>query len=166
MIIMLNQNQIYYKIILCSLYSFILGWNDKFCLIVIRLKGLWVVWILILLQDNIDITLLNWELFYVLFLYALGTNWVTILCLLHLSIFGYLLINLFLPSLFTWGNRKMVAAATIVIMATAKKAQQIFFALYHSYNPHNPPGMHLDFQLSFEDCPRASPVSFDSHTMW
>ena len=34
----------------------------------------------------------------------------------------------------TGGNRKMVAAATIVSMATAKKAQQNVFALYHSYN--------------------------------
>ena len=29
----------------------------------------------------------------------------------------------------------MVAAATIVSMAAAKKAQQNVFALYHSYNP-------------------------------
>ena len=48
----------------------------------------------------------------------------------------------------------MAASATIVIMAVAKKAQQKVFALYHSYNPHNPPGMHLDFTLSFQDCPR------------
>ena len=34
----------------------------------------------------------------------------------------------------TGGNRTMVAAATIVIMAAAKKAQQNVFALYHSYN--------------------------------
>ena len=46
-----------------------------------------------------------------------------------------------------------------------KKAQQNVFALYHSYNPHNPPGMHLDFRLSFQDCRRASPALFDSHTM-
>ena len=32
------------------------------------------------------------------------------------------------------GNRTMVAAATIVSMAAAKKAQQNVFALYHSYN--------------------------------
>ena len=32
------------------------------------------------------------------------------------------------------GNRTMVAAATIVIMAAAKKAQQNVFALYRSYN--------------------------------
>ena len=35
---------------------------------------------------------------------------------------------------YTGGNRTMVAAATIVSMATAKKAQQNTFALYHSYN--------------------------------
>ena len=34
----------------------------------------------------------------------------------------------------TGGNRTMVTAATIVSMATAKKAQQNVFALYHSYN--------------------------------
>ena len=34
----------------------------------------------------------------------------------------------------TGGNRMMVAAATIVSMAAAKKAQQNVFALYHSYN--------------------------------
>ena len=34
----------------------------------------------------------------------------------------------------TGGNRAMVAAATIVSMAAAKKAQQNVFALYHSYN--------------------------------
>ena len=34
---------------------------------------------------------------------------------------------------FTGGNRTMVAAATIVIMAEAEKAQQNVFALYHSY---------------------------------
>ena len=34
----------------------------------------------------------------------------------------------------TGGNRTMVAAATIVIMAAAKKTQQNVFALYHSYN--------------------------------
>ena len=34
----------------------------------------------------------------------------------------------------TGGNRTMVAAATIVLMAAAKKAQQNVFALYHSYN--------------------------------
>ena len=34
----------------------------------------------------------------------------------------------------TGGNRTMVAAATIVSMAAAKKAQQNVFALYHSYN--------------------------------
>ena len=34
----------------------------------------------------------------------------------------------------TGGNRTMVAAATIVIMAAAKKALQNVFALYHSYN--------------------------------
>ena len=34
----------------------------------------------------------------------------------------------------TGGNRTMVAAATIVNMAAAKKAQQNAFALYHSYN--------------------------------
>ena len=33
---------------------------------------------------------------------------------------------------FTGGNRTMVAAATIVSMAAAKKAQQNVFALYHS----------------------------------
>ena len=33
-----------------------------------------------------------------------------------------------------WGNRTMVAAATIVGMAAAKKAQQNVFTLYHSYN--------------------------------
>ena len=33
-----------------------------------------------------------------------------------------------------WGNRTMVAAATIVSMAAAKKAQQNVFALYHAYN--------------------------------
>ena len=59
----------------------------------------------------------------------------------------------------------MVAAATIVIMAAAKKAQQNVFALYHSYNQHNPPGMHLDVRLSNPDCPRASPALFDSHTI-
>ena len=35
---------------------------------------------------------------------------------------------------FTGGNRTMAAAATIVSMAAAKKAQQNVFALYHSYN--------------------------------
>ena len=35
---------------------------------------------------------------------------------------------------YTGGNRTMVAAATIVSMAAAKKAQQNVFALYHSYN--------------------------------
>ena len=34
----------------------------------------------------------------------------------------------------TGGNRTIVAAATIVSMAAAKKAQQNVFALYHSYN--------------------------------
>ena len=34
----------------------------------------------------------------------------------------------------TRGDRTMVAAATIVSMAAAKKAQQNVFALYHSYN--------------------------------
>ena len=34
----------------------------------------------------------------------------------------------------TGGNHTMVAAATIVSMAAAKKAQQSAFALYHSYN--------------------------------
>ena len=34
----------------------------------------------------------------------------------------------------TGGNRTMVAAATIVSMAAAKKAQQNVFAFYHSYN--------------------------------
>ena len=34
----------------------------------------------------------------------------------------------------TGGNRTMVAAATIVSMAAAKKAQQNVFALYHSHN--------------------------------
>ena len=34
----------------------------------------------------------------------------------------------------TGGNRTMVAAATIVSMAAAKKAQQNVFTLYHSYN--------------------------------
>ena len=34
----------------------------------------------------------------------------------------------------TGGNRTMVAAATIVSMAAAKKAQQNVFALYYSYN--------------------------------
>ena len=34
----------------------------------------------------------------------------------------------------TGGNRRMVAAATFVSMAAAKKAQQNIFALYHSYN--------------------------------
>ena len=34
----------------------------------------------------------------------------------------------------TGGNRTMVAAATIVSMAAAKKAQQNVFVLYHSYN--------------------------------
>ena len=33
-----------------------------------------------------------------------------------------------------WGNRTMVATATIVSMAAAKKTQQNVFALYHSYN--------------------------------
>ena len=33
-----------------------------------------------------------------------------------------------------WGNRTMVAAATIVSMAATKKAQQNVFALYHTYN--------------------------------
>ena len=37
-------------------------------------------------------------------------------------------------ALITGGNRTMVAAATIVSMAAPKKAQQNFFALYHSYN--------------------------------
>ena len=36
--------------------------------------------------------------------------------------------------LITAGNRTMVAAATIVSMAAAKKALQNIFALYHSYN--------------------------------
>ena len=35
---------------------------------------------------------------------------------------------------YTGGNRTMVAAATIVSMAAAKKTQQNVFALYHSYN--------------------------------
>ena len=35
---------------------------------------------------------------------------------------------------YTGGNRTMVAAATIVSMAAAKKARQNVFALYHSYN--------------------------------
>ena len=34
----------------------------------------------------------------------------------------------------TGGNRTMVAAATILSMTAVKKAQQIVFALYHSYN--------------------------------
>ena len=34
----------------------------------------------------------------------------------------------------TVGNRTMVAAATIVSMAAATKAQENVFALYHSYN--------------------------------
>ena len=59
----------------------------------------------------------------------------------------------------------MAAAATIVIMAVAKKTQQKVFALYHSYNPHNPPGMHLDFTLSFQDCPRGPPALFNPQTM-
>ena len=59
----------------------------------------------------------------------------------------------------------MVAAATIIIMAVVKKAQQNVFALYHSFNPHNPPGMHLDFRLSFQDCPRALSALFDSQQM-
>ena len=33
-----------------------------------------------------------------------------------------------------WGNRTVVAAATIVSMASAKKAQQNVFTLYHSYS--------------------------------
>ena len=37
-------------------------------------------------------------------------------------------------SYITGGNRTMVATATIVSMAAAKKAQQNVFALYHSYN--------------------------------
>ena len=61
----------------------------------------------------------------------------------------------------TGGNRTMVAAATIVNMAAAKKAQQNVFALYHSYNRT----IHLDFTLLFQDCPRASQAFFDSHTM-
>ena len=36
--------------------------------------------------------------------------------------------------IFHWGNRTMVAAATIVSMAAAKKSQQNVCALYHSYN--------------------------------
>ena len=61
------------------------------------------------------------------------------------------------------GNRTMVAVAAIVNMTVVKNAQQYFFAFYHSYNLHNPPGMHLYFRLSFQDCPRASPAL--SHTM-
>ena len=34
----------------------------------------------------------------------------------------------------TGGNHTIVADATIVSMAAAKKAQQNVFALYHSYN--------------------------------
>ena len=68
--------------------------------------------------------------------------------------------------LVTGGNRTMVAATTIVITAAAKKVQQNVFALYHAYNPHNPPGMHLDFRLSFQDCHLASPALFDSYTIY
>ena len=39
-----------------------------------------------------------------------------------------------ITSFITGGNRTMIAAATIVIMAAAKKVQQNVFALYHSYN--------------------------------
>ena len=41
---------------------------------------------------------------------------------------------LFAQPVYTGGNRTMVAAATIVSMAAAKKAQHNVFALYHSYN--------------------------------
>ena len=43
----------------------------------------------------------------------------------------------------------MVASATLVIMAAAKKVQQNVFVLNHPYNPHNPPVIHMDFRLSF-----------------
>ena len=56
----------------------------------------------------------------------------------------------------------MVAAETIVIMAAAKKAQQNVFASYHSYNQHD---FSENWILDFQDCPRASPALFDSHTM-
>ena len=48
-----------------------------------------------------------------------------------------------------WGNRTMVAAATIVSMAAAKKAQQNVFAFYHSYNRTILPGFIwiLDFHF-------------------
>ena len=42
--------------------------------------------------------------------------------------------TIFPQKLCTWGNATMVAAATIVSMAAAKKVQQNVFALHHSYN--------------------------------
>ena len=45
-----------------------------------------------------------------------------------------IIIHFFHEQLYTGGNRTMVAAATIVSMAAAKKAQQNVFALYHLYN--------------------------------
>ena len=52
--------------------------------------------------------------------------------------------------LYTGGNRTMVAAATIVSMAAAKKAQQNVFALYHSYNRTIPLGFICIFDFHFK----------------
>ena len=76
----------------------------------------------------------------------------------HLSMLWFKLIM----SHITGGNCSMVVAATIVIMAVVKKAQKNVLALYHSYNLHHLPRMHLDFRLSFQDCPCGLPVLFDS----
>ena len=68
--------------------------------------------------------------------------------------------------MYTGGNRTMDAAATIVSLAAAKKAQQNVFALYHSYNRTILLGFIWILDLSSQDCPRASPALFDSHVMW
>ena len=41
-------------------------------------------------------------------------------------------------------------------MVAAKKAPRSVTPLCHSYIPHNPPGIHLNFIRSFRGCPRAS----------
>ena len=46
-----------------------------------------------------------------------------------------------------------------------ESAAKCFRFFCHSYNPHNPPQIRLDFRLSIQDCPRTSPALFDFHTM-
>ena len=45
-----------------------------------------------------------------------------------------------------------------------RKRSKMFSFFCHSYNPHNPPQIRLDFRLSIQDCPRTSPALFDFHT--